>query len=81
MGPRLTHRISHRTPHGGVRGFTVIEMLMALSIIGVIMAVALAGNSSFNKSILLSQAAYSVATTIREAQSLGIANRARGIRI
>lgn len=75
MGPYLTHRPSHRAPYKGVDGFTIIEMLIALAIVGVIMAIAIAGNSSFNKSILLSQAAYAVGTTIRETQSLGIANR------
>lgn len=75
MGSTLTHHISRRVHSHPVRGFSVIEVLIALGIVSVIMAVAVSGNSSFNKSLLLSQAAYSIATTIQEAQSLGVANQ------
>jgi len=78
MGSSRTHCQSHRTP-SALKGFSLIEILIALGIVSIIMSVALSGNGSFNKSILLSQAAYSVATTIREAQSYGIANRSLDI--
>ncbi len=75
MGPALAHRTARRTPASSVAGFTLVEILVALAIISVIMGVVLTGNASFNKSILLNEAAYGIATSIREAQSLGIANR------
>lgn len=56
-------------------GFTLVEMLITLSIIIIISAVAVAGQSTFNQSILLTDTAYTVALSAREAQSLGLSSR------
>lgn len=48
-------------------------MLVALAIIGIITAVALTSQSSFNKTVLVSAAAYDLALSIRNAESSGIA--------
>lgn len=52
------------------RGFTIIELVVVSAIIGVVASVVLMGNSSFNRSILVSQGAHSVSATIRKAQNL-----------
>lgn len=60
------------------RGFTLVEMLVSLGIIVIITSVVLLGQSSFNKSIVLTDTAYTVAFTLREAQSLGLSSRKFG---
>lgn len=50
-------------------------MLVTLAIISVITAVAVTGQSTFNQSILLTDTAYTVALSAREAQSLGLSSR------
>lgn len=57
------------------RGFSLVEMLVVLAIIVVITAVALLGQSSFNRSIVLSDTAYTVAFSLRQAQSFGLSSR------
>ena len=57
------------------RGFTLVEMLITLSIITIITAVALTGQTTFNRSILLNDTAYTVALSGRQAQSLGLSSR------
>lgn len=57
------------------RGFTLVEMLVTLSILAIITAVAITGQSTFNHTILLNDTAYSVAISAREAQSLGLSSR------
>lgn len=63
----LTHRPS--------RGVTLIELLVVLAIITILMAVVVTSQSSFNKTLLLSNTAYDVALTIRTAETFGIGNR------
>lgn len=56
-------------------GFTLVEMLVVLSIIVVITTVVVTGQTSFNRSLLLTDTAYTIAFSIREAQVLGLSSR------
>ncbi len=58
-----------------LRGFTLVEMLVVLGIITSITAFAITGQSSFNKSVLLTETAYGVAFSARQAQTFGISSR------
>lgn len=60
------------------RGFTLVEMMVVLAIIVVITAIVITGQSSYNRSLLLTDTAYTVAYSIRQAQSLGLASRGSG---
>ncbi len=55
-----------------------MEMMVVLAIIGVLTLVVVVGQSSFNQSFLLTDTAYTVAFSVREAQSLGLSSRASG---
>ena len=57
------------------RGFTLVEMLVVLTIITVITMIALLGQGDFNRSILLTDTAYTVALSLREMQTLGLSSR------
>ncbi|MDQ1299564.1 MAG: putative Type pilus pilin [Patescibacteria group bacterium] len=59
-----------------VRGFTLVEMMVVLAIIVIITTIALLGQSSFNRSMVLTDTAYTIAFSVREAQALGISSRA-----
>lgn len=56
-------------------GFTLTELLVSIFIFTIISAVALFNNAQFNSSIVLSNLAYEVALSIRQAQSYGISVR------
>lgn len=60
------------------RGFTLVEMIVVLAIIVIITTIAMLGQSSFNRSMVLTDIAYTIAFSVREAQSLGISSRAFG---
>ena len=51
-------------------GFTLIELLIVCAIMGFITSVVLLSDRSFSRSILLSEAAHAVASTVRQAQAL-----------
>lgn len=53
-----------------------MEMIVVLAIIVIITTIALLGQSSFNRSMVLTDTAYTIAFSVREAQSLGISSRA-----
>ncbi|MEO6536077.1 MAG: prepilin-type N-terminal cleavage/methylation domain-containing protein [Candidatus Paceibacterota bacterium] len=60
------------------KGFTLVEMLVVLAIISIISAIAVTGQSTFNQSLLLTNTAYTVALSAREAQSFGLSSRKFG---
>ncbi len=56
-------------------GFTLIEMLVVLAIIGVVLAITISGQRAFNSSTVLSNTAYDVALSVRQAQTYGVSGR------
>ncbi len=59
-------------------GFTLIEMLIVLVIIIIITTIVLSGQSGFNRTLALNNAAYDIALSIRQAQSYGLSSQAFG---
>ena len=57
------------------RGFSLVELLVAFTIITVLMSVVLSSQSSFNKSTILSNTAYDIALTLRSAETFGLSSR------
>lgn len=57
------------------RGVTLVELLVVLSIIGILTAVVVTSQSTFNKTILLSNTAYDVALAMRSAETYGLGSR------
>ncbi|MCI0597783.1 prepilin-type N-terminal cleavage/methylation domain-containing protein [Candidatus Parcubacteria bacterium] len=66
------------TRSSSLTGFTLVEMLVVLTIISLITAIALFGQATFNRSVLLTDTAYTVALSLREMQSLGLSSRRFG---
>lgn len=60
---------------GGLRGFTLVELIVVVSIMAILTTIILAGQSSFNRSILVTNTAYTIALSLRQAQSLGLSSR------
>ncbi len=58
------------------RGFTLIEMIVVLAIIGILSVVVLVGQGNFDNSLTITDTAYTVALSIREAQTFGLSSRA-----
>lgn len=58
-----------------LRGFTLVEMMVVLIIIALVTTVAVTSQTAFNRSLLLTDTAYTIAFSIREAQSLGLSSR------
>jgi len=60
------------------QGFTLIEMLVVLAIIIIVTAIALAGQSGFNRTEALNNVAYDIGLSLRQAESYGVANLING---
>jgi prepilin-type N-terminal cleavage/methylation domain-containing protein len=56
------------------RGFTLVEMLVVLAIIGIIMLVVITQQGTFSRTLLLTDTAYTVALSVREAQTYGLSS-------
>jgi prepilin-type N-terminal cleavage/methylation domain-containing protein len=54
------------------RGFTLVELLVTLTIFSIMTGIVLANQSNFNNTIFLSNLAHDVALTLRQAQTYGI---------
>lgn len=59
-----------------MRGFSIIELIVVTGIFTVITAVVLANNAQFNNSVLLGNAAYDIALSVRQAQVYGLSTQA-----
>ncbi len=59
-----------------MRGFSLIELIVVTGIFTVITAVVLANNAQFNNSVLLGNAAYDIALSVRQAQVYGLSTQA-----
>lgn len=57
------------------RGFSLIELLVVTGIFIVITGVVLANNAQFNSSVLLGNAAYDIALSVRQAQVYGLSTQ------
>ncbi|MEK7510759.1 MAG: prepilin-type N-terminal cleavage/methylation domain-containing protein [Patescibacteria group bacterium] len=58
-----------------MRGFTLVEMMVVLFIIVIVTTVAVTGQGAFNRSLILTDTAYTIAFSLREAQSFGLSSR------
>ncbi len=67
--------MNHRTQTFSQHGFTLIEMLVVLAIMGIVLAITINGQRAFDSSIVLSNTAYDVALSIRQAQTYGVSGR------
>ena len=61
-----------------VSGFTLIELIVVLAIIGVITALVLTSQSQFNRTLVLANTAYDMGLAFRYAETYGIGTRALG---
>jgi prepilin-type N-terminal cleavage/methylation domain-containing protein len=60
------------------RGFTVVELIVVIAIIIILTAVVLNGQKDFNRSLTITDSAYTIALSLREAQTFGLSSRAVG---
>lgn len=57
------------------RGFSLVELIVVVGIFIVITSVVLANHSRFNSSVLLGNAAYDIALSVRQAQVYGLSTQ------
>ncbi len=69
--------MSKRRIHIG-RGFTLIEMVICVAIIGILTAIMIPNYGAFDSTALLESEAYEIATSIREAQVYSLSARTAG---
>jgi prepilin-type N-terminal cleavage/methylation domain-containing protein len=55
-----------------IKGFTILELIVSLAIFAMMTALVLSKYGNFNQNILLTNLAYDVALTVRNAQSYGL---------
>jgi prepilin-type N-terminal cleavage/methylation domain-containing protein len=58
------------------KGFTIAELTVVVGIIGVVTTIALANQASLSNNVLLSNLAYEIGLSLREAQTYGISVKA-----
>jgi prepilin-type N-terminal cleavage/methylation domain-containing protein len=73
--------LSYLSSAGGAkarRAFTLIELMVVLTIIIIMTTIVLTSQSSFNKTLILANTAYDIALTLRSAQTYGVGSRTSG---
>jgi prepilin-type N-terminal cleavage/methylation domain-containing protein len=60
------------------KGFSLVELIISISILGIVTTILLTKNSEFNGNILLTNLAYDVALSIRESQVYGLSAKEAG---
>lgn len=63
----------------GIRAFTLIELMVSISIVVMVTSVVMVRQSAFNGAVLLRNQAYEVAFAIRQAQLLAVSGSDEGI--
>lgn len=63
------------TSHRSARGFSLLELLVVMAIITVITGMMITTQSSFNKTLIVSNTAYDIALTFRYVETYGISSR------
>lgn len=58
-----------------LRAFSLVELMVVVAIISTVTIIALLGQSNFDRTMLLTDAAYSVALSAREMQTFGVSSR------
>lgn len=56
------------------RGFTLLELLVVVAIVGILVAAILLGQNNFSRSLILTDTAYSIALSIRQMQTYGLSS-------
>jgi len=57
------------------RGFTLVELIVVLFLIVVLTTITITSQTNYNRSLIITNTAYTVALSIRESQSLGLSSR------
>ncbi len=75
---RISSGISKRGASAGKSGFSLIELLVSVSILTIITAVVLAQHNQFSGNLALSNLVYDIALSVRQAQVYGLSVREFG---